>query len=120
MGVFDRKSADGADTTAVPGDAHGEKGRLSGRLGSWIGRSGGLVASVADSVKEVSRGGLLRQALEARDRGNLGAAFHLAREEHDVRPDDDDGFGRRRPVLSGRFPSNHLCEPQNHALATPD
>lgn len=90
MGVFDRKSADGADTTAVPGDAHGEKGRLSGRLGSWIGRSGGLVASVADSVKEVSRGGLLRQALEARDRGNLGAAFHLAREEHDVRPDDDD------------------------------
>ena len=74
MGVFDRKA--GRD----------EGGGIGSRLESLMQRSGDLVAGVTGGKD----GAILRQALEARDRGNLAAAFYLVREDHGIRPEDDD------------------------------
>ncbi|MGH0034088.1 MAG: hypothetical protein ACQGVK_03585 [Myxococcota bacterium] len=61
-----------------------------GRLGSIFQRGGKLVAGFTDTVKEATRTGLLKQALDARDRGNLAAAFHLLEEEYGERGDEVD------------------------------
>ncbi len=58
------------------------------RWGSLLQRSGGLVDRLTDSVKEVGRSTLLKQGLEARERGNLPAAYWLLDEEFRSRPDD--------------------------------
>ncbi len=62
-----------------------------GRGGGWSlfkKRGGDLAQKLAVSVKEVARSALLKQGLDARERGNLPAAFHLLREAHDELPDD--------------------------------
>jgi len=51
-------------------------------------RSEDLMGRAAVRVKEVARSNLLRQAMEARGRGNLAAAFYLAKEEYEIRPDE--------------------------------
>ncbi len=51
---------------------------------------GDLMDRLAGSVKEVTRTSLLRQAIDARERGNTAAAFWLLEEEHSHRPDDPD------------------------------
>lgn len=61
-----------------------------GRFSSLFQRGGRLVAGLTDTVKEAARTGLLKQGLDARERGNLGAAFHLLKEEYGNRPDDED------------------------------
>jgi len=50
-------------------------------------RGGSLVTGLTDSVKEPGRSGLLKQALGARERGNLPAAFWLLEEEYRARPE---------------------------------
>jgi hypothetical protein len=87
--VFQRKTeTQSADETQKSGGALA--GRLSGGLSSLMQRSGSLVDRVAGSVKEVAGSGLHRQALDARDRGNLAAAYYLIAEESGARPDDID------------------------------
>ena len=63
----------------------------SGLAGGWSlfkKRGGNLVDKLAGSVKEVARSPLLRQALEARQRGNLAASFHLLEEAFDPQSED--------------------------------
>ncbi len=59
-------------------------------LGSLWQRSGKLVERVTDSVKEAARSGLLKQGIEARERGNLGAAYFLLKEEFGNRPEESE------------------------------
>lgn len=88
MGRIDRKSHQSAQPQAAPVDDRSALRNLSGRLGSLVQRSGDLVAGVAGTVKDAARSPILKQALDARGRGNLAAAFHLVREDHALRPDD--------------------------------
>ncbi|MBW2696301.1 MAG: hypothetical protein JRE70_07495 [Deltaproteobacteria bacterium] len=85
MGVFQRKP-DREEGTAANGETEAEAGR--GLLDSLKKRGGGLMDRVAGSVKEAARSSLLKQAIEARERGNLAAAFHLAKEAHDDQADE--------------------------------
>jgi hypothetical protein len=59
-----------------------------GLLDSLKKHSGDLMGRVAVSVKEAAGSHLLRQAIAARKRGNLAAAFHLAKEEYAAQPDE--------------------------------
>lgn len=59
-----------------------------GLLDSLKKHSGDLMGRVAVSVKEAASSNLLKQAIAARKRGNLAAAFHLAKEEYAGRPDE--------------------------------
>lgn len=90
MGMFGRKSPQSGDPSPDPNEALRARRTLTGRFGSLVQRSGDLVAGVAGTVKDVARSPILKQALDARARGNLAAAFHLAREEHALHPDDED------------------------------
>jgi hypothetical protein len=85
MAVFQRKPVrkDKAAAEAEP-----EAAASGGLLGSLKKRSGGLMDRVAGSVKDAARSSLLKQAIEARERGNLAAAFHLAKEEYGNHPDE--------------------------------
>lgn len=91
MGMFGRKSPQSGDPSPDPNEERSARRTLTGRFGSLVQRSGDLVAGVAGTVKDVARSPILKQALDARARGNLAAAFHLAREEHALHPDDEDG-----------------------------
>lgn len=51
-------------------------------------QGGDLMGRVAVSVKEATGSNLLRQAVAARKRGNLAAAFYLAKEEYEAQPDE--------------------------------
>ncbi len=73
----------------------GSRGELkASRWGSLVSRGGGLVdrltGSVKEGVKEAGRAGLFKQALAARERGNLAAAFYLLEEDYRDRPEDVD------------------------------
>jgi hypothetical protein len=59
-----------------------------GLLDSLKKHSGDLMGRVAVSVKEAASSNLLKQAIAARKRGNLAAAFHLAKEEYAGQPDE--------------------------------
>lgn len=59
-----------------------------GLLDSLKKHSGDLMGRVAVSVKEAASSNLLKQAIAARRRGNLAAAFHLAKEEYAGQPDE--------------------------------
>jgi len=91
MGMFGRKSQQSGDAASDPNEDRDARRTLTGRFGSLVQRSGDLVAGVAGTVKDVARSPILKQALDARARGNLAAAFHLAREAHGLHPDDEDG-----------------------------
>jgi len=57
-------------------------------LNSLKKQGGDLMGRVAVSVKEATGSNLLRQAVAARRRGNLAAAFYLAKEEYEAQPDE--------------------------------
>jgi hypothetical protein len=84
INAFRRRLGRKAGATAErPGTEDGE-----GLLDSLKKHSGDLMGRVAVSVKEAASSNLLKQAIAARKRGNLAAAFHLAKEEYAAQPDE--------------------------------
>lgn len=85
MGLLDRIRGEGvAESTAAGANA------LVDRLGSIARRGGQLAGRVADGVKEATPRRLLREAIDAQARGNVGAAFFLAAESIEAEPGDPD------------------------------
>jgi hypothetical protein len=83
MGLFERIRGEG-NAERTDGNGAG----LVDRIGSLARRGGALVDRVADGVKDVASRGLLKDAAEAHARGNLGAAFYLAKEASEADPGD--------------------------------
>jgi len=88
VGLLDRIRGEGAPVET----ADGSNG-LVDRLGSIARRGGQLAGAVADGVKEATPRRLLRDAMDAQARGNLGAAFFLARESVEAEPGDPEADG---------------------------
>jgi len=76
----------GASIAGQPVTEDGEG--LLDSLNSLKKQGGDLMGRVAVSVKEATGSNLLRQAVAARRRGNLAAAFYLAKEEYEAQPDE--------------------------------
>jgi len=91
------------------------------RWSSLVARGGGLVdrltGSVVAGVKEVARSPLLKQALDARERGNRAAAFHLLVEEFGQHPEEEDvasafwdvALAYGRPAEAARAVASLIC-----------
>jgi hypothetical protein len=80
---------------ARDGDAADSASAKSGG-GGWSllkKRGGNLVDKLAGSVKEATRSPLVKQGVEARERGNLPASFHLLKEAFGERDDDIETAG---------------------------
>lgn len=86
INAFLRRSVRKADADADAALSATESGE--GLLDSLKKHGGDLMGRVAVSVKEAAGSHLLRQASAARRRGNLAAAFHLAKEEYAGHPDE--------------------------------
>jgi len=80
-----------SDRNDTTGDAPWKESLSKGLGKQWnslVRRGGNVVDRLTDTVKEVGRAGLLKQALDARERGNLAAAFWLLEEEYRAAPEE--------------------------------
>ncbi len=84
VGLLDRIRGDGAPSKTAEGPGAG----IADRLGSIARRGGEFAGRVADGVKDVTPKRILRDAIDAQARGNLGAAYFLARESVEAEPGD--------------------------------
>jgi hypothetical protein len=83
------------------GDTRVDSAAAKGRAGGWSlfkKRGGDLVDKLAGTVKDATRNPLLKQALEARERGNLAASFYLLEEAFTEKAEKDGDL-----VIAGAF-----------------